>query len=260
MRRKDTKNLSIRKKNTTFARIFSLIALLLNMKPNTFIHHISKDLIHWMPLAEFNGEVFVVQKAEEVDEAVDYLLQQPLLGVDTEARPSFVRGVHHPTALVQIATEQRCYLFRLSVIGMPQRLTEVFSNPKIRKVGLAFKDDLSGLRRLRNFTPRNCVDIQKMVANYGILDLGLQKIFAICFGKKISKSQQLTNWENAQLTPPQARYASTDAWATLLIYKELNQTQTLPAKQVEELKRIDIERLKQHQQELLAQRQQTADK
>jgi len=226
------------------------------MKKNTFTHRIAKDLIHWMPLVGFEGEVIVIDRLEQIDDAVAYLASQPILGVDTEARPSFTRGVHYPTALVQIASEERCYLFRLTHIGMPQALCDIFANPNICKVGLAFKDDLNGLRRRRDFRPANCVDIQSICGRYGILDLGLQKIFAICFGKKISKAQQLTNWENSHLTPEQSRYASTDAWATLLIYKELMQTQPLSKKEAEALHQADLERQQAHQQAVLAQRQQ----
>ncbi|MBR1716063.1 MAG: 3'-5' exonuclease domain-containing protein 2 [Paludibacteraceae bacterium] len=224
------------------------------MKENHYTHHIAKDLLQWMPIARFEGEVFVVDRPELVPEAVAYLRQQKVLGVDTESRPSFTKGVHYPTALVQIATEERCYLFRLTHIGMPKELAEIFSDPDICKVGLAFKDDLNGLRRRRDFKPRNCIDLQSIAGKYGILDLGLQKMFAICFEKKISKSQQLTNWENSHLTPEQARYASTDAWATLLIYKDLLSTEPLSKKEAEALRRADIERLQQHQQEVIAAR------
>ena len=225
------------------------------MKPNSYIHHISKDLIQWYPLAVFEGEVIIVDTMEKVDDAVAYLSQQSVVGVDTESRPSFTRGVHYPTALVQIATEERCYLFRLTHIGLPPSLASIFSNPAITKVGLAFKDDINGLRRRRDFKPANCVDLQSLVAKYGILDLGLQKIFAICFGKKISKAQQLTNWENTHLTPEQARYASTDAWATLLIYKDLMCTKPLPKKEVDALKLLDRQAQIAHQQAVLATRQ-----
>lgn len=207
-----------------------------------------------MPLAAFEGEVVVVDKPEQVVEAVSYLRTQPIVGVDTEARPSFQRGIHYPTALVQIASHERCYLFRLTHIGMPQELADFFADEQICKVGLAFKDDINGLRRRRNFTPANCVDIQKMVTQYGILDLGLQKLFAICFGKKISKSQQLTNWENSHLTPEQARYASTDAWATLLIYEDLLKHERLTPEEVSALQREEKERMIEHQQEIQDQR------
>ena len=226
------------------------------LKENSYIHHYSKDLIQWLPLAAFGGEVIVVDTPEKVEEAVAYLSKQPAVGVDTESRPSFTRGVHYPTALLQIATEERCYLFRLTHVGMPQALADLFANPKITKVGLAFKDDIAGLRRRRDFKPANCIDLQSIVPKYGILDMGLQKIFAICFGRKISKAQQLTNWENSHLTPDQARYASTDAWATLLIYKDLMQTKPLPKAQVDALRQADREAQIAHQQAILAERQQ----
>ncbi len=224
------------------------------MTKNTYIHHINKELLQWMPIAAFEGEVIVVDREEQIADAVAYLRAQRTIGVDTEARPSFQRGTHYPTALVQIATHARCYLFRLTHIGMPQELADIFADPEICKVGLAFKDDINGLRRRRNFVPANCIDVQSLVARYGILDLGLQKIFAICFGKKISKAQQLTNWENSHLTPEQARYASTDAWATLLIYEDLMQHEPLADKEVEALKREDKERMIEHQQEIQDQR------
>lgn len=224
------------------------------MKENSYIPHISKELLQWMPVAAFEGEVIIVDKPEMVGEAVAYLRTQKTIGVDTEARPSFQRGIHYPTALVQISSHERCYLFRLTHIGMPQELADLFADRNICKVGLAFRDDINGLRRRRNFTPANCIDVQSLVSQYGIFDLGLQKIFAICFGKKISKTQQLTNWENSHLTPEQARYASTDAWATLLIYEDLLAHQPLAQAEVERLKREEKEKQIEHQQEIQDQR------
>lgn len=224
------------------------------LKTNTYIHHISKEMLQQMPIAAFTGDVIVVDQPEMVDDAVSYLRTQQIIGVDTEARPSFQRGVHYPTALLQISSLDRCYLFRLTHIGLPQSLADIFSDPDICKVGLAFKDDINGLRRRRNFTPSNCIDLQSIVNRYGIMELGLQKIFAICFGKKISKSQQLTNWENCHLTVEQARYASTDAWATLLIYIDLLSHQPLSTEEVNALKHADRERQIEHQQEIQDQR------
>ena len=219
--------------------------------PNTFAAHIDKAVIPTLPVAFFEGEVIVVDRPEMVAEAAAYLRQHNVLGVDTEARPSFKRGVHYPTALVQISTLQRCYLFRLTHVGMPVEIAQIFADPNICKVGLAFKDDINGLRRRRDFKPSNCIDLQAIVCKYGIMDLGLQKIFAIIFGKKISKAQQLTNWENSHLTPEQARYASTDAWATLSIYLALQQVKPLSKKAVDALKRAEKEAQIQRQQEAM---------
>ena len=219
--------------------------------PNTFAAHIDKAVSPTLPVAFFEGEVIVVDRPEMVAEAAAYLRQHNVLGVDTEARPSFKRGVHYPTALVQISTLQRCYLFRLTHVGMPVEIAQIFADPNICKVGLAFKDDINGLRRRRDFKPANCIDLQAIVCKYGIMDLGLQKIFAIIFGKKISKAQQLTNWENSHLTPEQARYASTDAWATLSIYLALQQVKPLSKKAVDALKRAEKEAQIQRQQEAM---------
>lgn len=245
-------NLHICKNLCNFARFFYELTMKNVVSP--YPHRISKDLLQWLPVAAFEGEVVVVDREEQIQDAVNYLRTQSVLGVDTESRPSFKRGIHYPTALVQIASHDRCYLFRLTHIGMPQALADVFADSKICKVGLAFRDDINGLRRRRNFSPANCIDIQSMVGQYGILDLGLQKLFAICFGKKISKTQQLTNWENTHLTPEQARYASTDAWATLLIYEDLLKHKPLSREEVEALKNEEKERMIEHQQEIQDQR------
>ena len=220
--------------------------------PNTFAPHIDKTAIQALPVTFFEGEVIVVDKPEMVADAAAYLRQHTVLGVDTEARPSFKRGVQYPTALVQISTLERCYLFRLTHVGMPVEIAAIFANPNICKVGLAFKDDINGLRRRRDFKPANCIDLQSMVCKYGIMELGLQKIFAIIFGKKISKAQQLTNWENSHLTAEQARYASTDAWATLSIYLALQQVKPLSKRAVEALKRAEKEAQVLRQQEAMA--------
>lgn len=217
-------------------------------------HHISKEELQALPVQVFEGQVVVIETLQQAEEAVAYLRRNRRVGVDTESRPSFTRGVHYPTALVQIADHKRCYLFRLTHIGMPQVLADFFADENICKVGLAFRDDINGLRRRHDFIPANCIDIQKLVPQYGLLDLGLQKLFAICFGRKISKSQQLTNWENSHLTQEQARYASTDAWATLLIYEDLLRHEPLAPEEVAALQREEKERMIEHQQQVQDQR------
>ncbi|MBQ9340728.1 MAG: 3'-5' exonuclease domain-containing protein 2 [Paludibacteraceae bacterium] len=213
--------------------------------------HISKEQVQEMPLAIFDGETIVVEHLSQVPEAMRYLNRQRVVGVDTETRPAFRKGEHYPVALLQIATLKRCYLFRLHLLGLPDSLASFFANSRITKVGLAFRDDLAALRQRTPFEPDNCVDVQSMVCRYGIFELGLQKLFALLFGKRVSKSQRLTNWENLALTPEQARYAATDAWATLLIYKKLCGMKPLTKREVENLKREEHERQLQHQQEVI---------
>ena len=63
------------------------------------------------------------------------------------------------------------------------------------------------------------------VDDQSITPLSLQKLYANVFGEKISKTQQLSNWEAPSLTQAQKLYAATDAWACIRLYEELKRLQ-----------------------------------
>ena len=196
---------------------------------------ISKEEVNLLPIEEFAGKIYVIDSPDKLESAFRLLHSQRIVGLDTETKPSFKRGVIHKVSLLQVSTGDECFLFRLNKIGFPKELEKLLSNEKITKVGLALRDDLNGLFRQQNFKPKGFVDIQNEVRNSGILELSLQKIYAIIFGKKISKSQRLTNWENDILTPQQEIYAATDAWATLRIYLHLQNEKKLSEAEVQNL-------------------------
>ena len=196
---------------------------------------ISKEEVNLLPIEEFSGKIHVIDSSKKLKKAFEILNSQQIVGLDTETKPSFKRGVVHKVSLLQVSTEEECFLFRLNKTGFPEQLAELLSNEKITKVGLALRDDLNGLFRQQNFKPKGFVDIQNEVRNYGILELSLQKVYALIFGKKISKSQRLTNWENDVLTPQQQIYAATDAWATLRIYLHLLQEKKLSKAEIQVL-------------------------
>ena len=87
------------------------------------------------------------------------------------------------------------------------------------------KDDFAVLRKRNQQDPRlgNWVELQDYVPHFGIEEKSLQKIYALLFGQKISKSQRLSNWENDTLTEAQQLYAATDAWACVRIYEYLEE-------------------------------------
>lgn len=180
---------------------------------------LSKAEIAQMPKVLFEGRIFVVYTEADTDKAVEYLKNQKIVGVDTETRPSFKRGTTHKVALLQIATSDTCFLFRLNRIGMPASLQEFLMSDTL-KVGLSLKDDFMMLRRRKDLHAEegNWIELQDYVGRFGIDDRSLQKIYANLFGKKISKSQRLSNWEAETLTESQMRYAATDAWACVEIY------------------------------------------
>ena len=197
-----------------------------------FTPKISKEEVNEMPVEAFEGEVIVVDDESKVAAAMQYLREQKMVGIDTETRPSFTKGTRYKVALVQISTLDRCYLFRLNKMDYPKELFDFLADSSIKKIGLSLRDDLIGLSRYHRFHPRNFIDLQSIAQDYGILELSLQKMYAIVFGKKISKSQRLTNWECDELTVLQQVYAATDAWACLRMYQQLMNETKLTPKQI----------------------------
>lgn len=180
---------------------------------------IPKDQIHDLPQVEFDGEITVVDRPEMVGPAVAQLMQEEMVGFDTETRPSFTRGRAHKVALMQVSTSSHCFLFRLNKIGMPAELKAFLESPDIKKIGLSLKDDFVVMHRSCEFEPQGFIDLQDLVGNYCIADASLQRIYAIVFDMRISKGQRLTNWEATTLSPGQRQYAAIDAWACLRLYR-----------------------------------------
>ena len=187
----------------------------------TIYNKFNKEEIPGLPTVDFPGKIIVVMAANEAEKAVDYLLSQDILGVDTETRPSFRKGENYQVSLLQVSSRDVCFLFRLNMMGMPHAIIRLLENKKVPMVGLSWHDDLNSLRRRADFTPGRFIDIQDMVGDLGIVDLSLQKLYANLFGQKISKRQQLSNWEADILSDKQKLYAATDAWACIMIYEEI---------------------------------------
>ncbi|MGN0068190.1 MAG: 3'-5' exonuclease [Prevotella sp.] len=184
-----------------------------------------KKAITDLPQIVFPGRICVVLSESEAEKAVNFLLSRKIVGVDTETRPAFKKGQMHQVALLQVSTEDICFLFRLNHIGMPPAVLRLLTNKEVPMVGLSWHDDLCALRRRAEFEPGLFIDIQDMVGQIGIEDLSLQKIYANIFHQKISKRQQLSNWNADVLTDKQKLYAATDAWACLNLYKAISELQ-----------------------------------
>lgn len=181
-----------------------------------------KHLIPDLPKEEFEGRIIVVFDEGEAERAVNYLLSQPILGLDTETKPRFKSGKGmNKVALLQVSTPDTCFLFRLNLMGIPNCIVRLLEDKSVIKVGLSWHDDIMQLSRRRSFEPGTFVELQELVHVIGVKDLSLQKIYANLFGRKISKTQRLTNWEADKFTPAQRVYAATDAWACINIYNEI---------------------------------------
>ena len=188
-----------------------------------YISNISTEELQELEYASFPGKICVVDSVgTEFKQAVNYIRSQKIIGFDTETRPCF--SPDQPrcgVALLQLSGPEKAYLFRIKHIGMDRRLCNILASDKIIKVGAAVNDDIKGLQKYRNFTPRSFVDLQRIVGDYGIRDKSVKKMTAIILGFRISKTQQLSNWEAEALSESQVKYAATDAWVCREMYLKL---------------------------------------
>lgn len=190
-----------------------------------FVSKIDNTEVNALPYISFTGEIISISTKEQATEVAKALFHERVLGFDTETKPRFSSGRMFKPALLQLATNERAYLFHLKKTGLPQALVELLSNARIVKVGAAVRDDIAGLQRYVSFTPGSFVDLQDMVGEYGIVDKSIKKLTAIVLGKKVSKSQQITNWEAYPLSEAQTLYAATDAYVCLKMYNTLKKHQ-----------------------------------
>lgn len=186
--------------------------------------------IEQLPLGVFPGEIKVIDKPGlDFERAVLYLRRQKVLGFDTESRPTFSPGEHgHGVALLQLSGPQKAFLFRVQLLGMRRALRNILSNGSIIKVGAASADDVRGLQRLHTFKPEGFIDLQKIAWEWGIRDKSVKKLAANILGCRISKAQQLSNWETPVLSPSQCKYAATDAWVCREMYLKLLECEKHP--------------------------------
>lgn len=189
---------------------------------SAFATSISNEELALLPAAEFRGEIVVVEDAASVAEACDYLSRRRILGFDTETRPSFTPKHVNKMSLLQLSTDERCYLIRFNRLGgVPDRVAALLENPEIMKIGVAVAGDIFGLNKLRRMKPKGFFELQEEVKKFGIENFSLRKMSGIILGERVSKAQRLSNWEAAVLTDKQMIYAATDAWVCLKIYDAL---------------------------------------
>jgi ribonuclease D len=191
------------------------------MLNNKYPETITPEELKGYELSWFKGEIVVVDNLETYRNIFPRLLNSRALGFDTETRPSFSKGRKNKVSLIQLANDDLACLFRINKIGLPAEMIDLLANPVIIKAGVAVHDDIRFLRSVKKFSPSGFIDLQKLVKDYGIQSSGLKKLAAIVLGFRISKRQQVTDWEADHLTEAQQIYAATDAWVCHQIYNKL---------------------------------------
>ena len=189
-----------------------------------FASSVTVEEIEALEIASFPGVITVVQSSgsQEFDQAMEYLNAQQAIGFDTETKPCFVPKVpRNKMAILQLSGPDRAYIFRLQQVGVPPKLAALLGNPNILKIGAAVHDDIRGLQEYRKFIPKGFVDLQRLAPAYGTEEKSVRKMSAIILKKRVSKSQQLSNWESSHLSEAQLRYAAIDAWICREMYYKL---------------------------------------
>ena len=195
---------------------------------NNFIDKISNEQTALLPAVEFRGEIRIVEHERDIAAACKTLAEQPVIGFDTETRPSFRPGVTFRVSLLQLSTPTVCYLFRLNKIPLAKPILQLLEDRRILKIGADVAGDLRSLRQIRHCRDGGFVDLQGIAPEWGIGEKSLRKLSAIVLGRRVSKAQRLSNWEAATLTDKQQLYAATDAWVCTRIYEQLLRTPKKP--------------------------------
>ena len=195
---------------------------------NNFIDKISNEQTALHPAVELRGEIRIVEHERDIAAACKTLAEQPVIGFDTETRPSFRPGVTFRVSLLQLSTPTVCYLFRLNKIPLAKPILQLLEDRRVLKIGADVAGDLRSLRQIRHFRDGGFVDLQGIAPEWGIGEKSLRKLSAIVLGRRVSKAQRLSNWEAATLTDKQQLYAATDAWVCTRIYEQLLRTPKKP--------------------------------
>lgn len=182
---------------------------------------IDKEALNQLPRLTYMGKVEIVSTPEAAERACAALMQERVLGFDTETRPAFTKGESFLPALTQLAGEQCVYLFQHKLMGTIAPLLPIFSNSEVMKVGVALHDDIKGLQQIESFEARGFVELSQFTTPLGIINTGLRPLCGIFLGGRISKGAQVSNWARTELQQAQITYAATDAWVSRELFLKL---------------------------------------
>jgi len=191
------------------------------MNDKNYFITIEDEYVRSLPVLSFPGIINIIDHPADFEKIKPALLNENILGFDTETKPSFKKGRYHQVALLQLSTRDQAFLFRLNKVHLPEFVIEILEDKDIIKIGVALKDDLNGLNKVVPFEPNGFIDLQQFVKQFGIEDNGLKKLVANVLGFRISKKSQTSNWEQKELTREQLEYAATDAWVCRQMYEAL---------------------------------------
>lgn len=151
------------------------------------------------------------------------LMAADAIGFDTESKPTFLKGeVSTGPHLVQLATEDRAWLFPITRSGDHSALQAILASPQVLKVGFGLGNDRSALKARLGVTLENVLDLGEILRGPGHRGtVGAKVAVAHFFGQKLQKSKKTgtSNWASLRLTERQMLYAANDAHVALRLYR-----------------------------------------
>jgi len=188
---------------------------------------LSKNEINSLPQIKFNGDVEVLSSNDNVQAAVNYLMNYDLIGFDTETKPTFVKGPLNPPSIMQLACIDKVYIFQLDNESLYKKLFPILSNENITKCGVSVDRDLIELMYLSTFDPLSFVDLGNIARDNDVPHHGLRGLVAMFLKHRISKGAQISDWSKTVLSQSQITYAATDAWISLKLFEAFEQNDLL---------------------------------
>jgi ribonuclease D len=188
---------------------------------------LSKNEINSLPQIQFNGDVEVLSSNDNVQAAVNYLMNYDLIGFDTETKPTFVKGPLNPPSIMQLACIDKVYIFQLDNESLYKKLFPILSNENITKCGVSVDRDLIELMYLSTFDPLSFVDLGNIARDNDVPHHGLRGLVAMFLKHRISKGAQISDWSKTVLSQSQITYAATDAWISLKLFEAFEQNDLL---------------------------------
>ncbi|GAB1386321.1 3'-5' exonuclease [Melaminivora sp.] len=169
--------------------------------------------------------IHVPDSAQAFAAASAALLAAPVLGFDTESRPSFTAGAPlRGPDLVQLATTGQAWLLQLQHPEALDIARQVLAAPGILKVGFGLDNDKRSLPLRLGVEPVSLLDLDQVFARHGFgRNTGVRAAMALVLGQQLSKSKKAStsNWATTRLSPSQIHYAATDAHAPALLWQAL---------------------------------------
>jgi ribonuclease D len=186
--------------------------------PAELLRELSRDEVNALPIKRYEGEVRLLESAQELERAAVDWRDERVVGFDTETRPAFKPGESYLPALAQIATARLVYLLPLQRLDGSGALRTLLAAQHTTKAGVGMPDDMRALRKSFEFAEKSIVDLGAVARRHGLKQSGVRYLAALLLGTRIPKGTKTSNWAAPRLNPQQIAYAATDAWICRELY------------------------------------------